>query len=68
VRTTNQLAATLSDYRKKAGLTQTQAVELVDLFQKTISKFENDPKTSTLDTFFRLLAVLGLDIELVPRV
>ena len=41
-RTTNQLAATLADYRKKAGLTQTQAGELVGLLQKNISKFENE--------------------------
>ncbi len=41
-RTTNQLAATLTDCRKKSGLTQTQAGELVGLLQKNISKFENE--------------------------
>ena len=57
----------LRDYRYRQGLNQTELGNRFGVRQKTISKFENDPGSGKIDTLFKILAGLGLELILVPR-
>ena len=48
-------------------MSQQELANLVGTGQKTISAIENGNEGATLDTAFRLLAVLQLEIALSPR-
>ncbi len=61
------LALYVSDQRKKLKLNQTIAGGLVGLKQKTISSFENHPEGTRLETLFRILSAMNLDIHLIPK-
>lgn len=64
-RTPNQLGAVLKGCRKRKGLSQTTAGALVGLKQGTVSVIEADAARSGIDTLYKLLSALGL--ELVVR-
>ncbi len=61
------LAQYYRDQRKQRGLSQTSIAEEVALRQDTISKFELKPDNVRLDTLFRLLAALDMEVHLVPK-
>ncbi|MCL1039623.1 helix-turn-helix domain-containing protein [Shewanella submarina] len=67
VTTSKQLSNYIQDIRKQDGMSQTQVGERVGLRQATISKFEQRPDKSTLETLFKLLSALELELELKPR-
>lgn len=62
-----ELALLIINQRKKLKLSQTEAGNLVGLKQKTISAFENKPENTQLDTLFRILSALNLDIKLSAK-
>ena len=53
--------------RKEQKLSQSDAGALVGLKQKTLSTFEQNPEQARLDTAFRLLAAVGLELHIVPK-
>lgn len=61
------LALYLNDKRKQLKMNQSEVAELVGLKQDTISKFENSPDNSRIDTLFRILSALNLNISLVEK-
>ena len=61
------LALYLNDQRKQVKMSQSEVADLVGLKQDTISKFENSPDNSRLDTLFRILSALNLNMSLVPK-
>jgi HTH-type transcriptional regulator / antitoxin HipB len=61
------LAIALRDHRKINHLSQSEVAERVGLRQETISAFENKADSTKLDTLFRILAALNLEIHVVPR-
>jgi HTH-type transcriptional regulator / antitoxin HipB len=61
------LAEVIKDRRRQLGLSQTEASDLVGLSQKTISAFELKPESTKLETFFKILSALNLEIHLVPK-
>lgn len=67
VHTPKDLAAFIESQRKTLNLSQTQVAELVGLKQKTISAFENKPESTRLDTLFRILAAINLNIGVTSR-
>ena len=67
VRTAKQLGALIREERKRRQLSQQELADLVGTGQKTISAIENGNEGATLETAFRLLAVLQLEIALSPR-
>lgn len=67
VRTAKQLGALVREERKRRQLSQQELADLVGTGQKTISAIENGNEGATLETAFRLLAVLQLEIALSPR-
>jgi len=64
-RTPRQLGQILKGQRKSRRLTQKQASASVGLLPKTVSKLELEPDTATLESLFKLLSALQL--ELVVR-
>lgn len=67
VTSARQLSHLLQDQRKKQGQSQSIVARKVGLRQDTVSKFENSPDGSRLDTLFKLLAALDLELEICPR-
>lgn len=61
----NELAQYYRDQRKQLKLSQTDIAEEIVIRQDTVSKFENKPENVRLDTMFRLLAALDLELHIV---
>ncbi len=67
VRSAKQLGALIREERRRRQMSQQELADMVGTGQKTISAIENGNEGATLETIFRLLAVLKLEIELSPR-
>ncbi|HID4130586.1 transcriptional regulator [Pluralibacter gergoviae] len=62
-----QLAIYLKDRRKQQKQAQSAVAERVGLRQDTVSKFENSPDKSQIDTLFKILSSLNMELHLEPR-
>jgi HTH-type transcriptional regulator/antitoxin HipB len=67
INTPAQLSVALKSRRKTRGLTQQQVAGSIGLLPKTISAFENGPDKSTLESLFKLLAALDLELIIRPK-
>lgn len=67
IHSARDLALVIADRRKKLGLSQTQAGNLVGILQKTLSAFETKPENTKLDTFFRILSAMQLELQIIPK-
>jgi len=67
VRTPQQLSQALRAHRAQRRLTQTLAAKNVGLLPKTISALEQKPGGSSIDSLFRLLSALGLELVIRER-
>ena len=63
--TAYQLAQVLRGYRKALGLTQREAAARGGLLQKTVWTLETSPGKPTIESLYRLLG--ALEVELVLR-
>ena len=63
--TPKQLGQVLKGQRRSKRLTQKKAAQVVGLLPKTISKLELATKTATIESLFKLLS--ALELELVVR-
>ncbi|WP_255425916.1 MULTISPECIES: helix-turn-helix domain-containing protein [Rahnella] len=61
------LANALRNERKKRKLSQSKTAETIGLKQSTVSEFENYPDGTRLETLFKLLAALDLELQITPR-
>ncbi len=61
------LALFVISQRKKLKLSQAAVGALVGLKQATVSAFENKPESSKLDTIFRILSAVGLDVYIEDK-
>ena len=61
------LAIYCRDQRKLTNLSQSSIAEEVSLRQDTVSAFENKPENVRLDTLFRLLSALDLEMHITPK-
>lgn len=61
------LAAAVRDQRKISKLTQTDAAKQVGIKQTTVSDFELRPESTRLETLFKILAALDLELHVVKR-
>lgn len=61
------LGRALKMQRKKRSLTQIEAGKKFNLTQKTVSNIENGRPGVQLETLFRLMSALNLEIHLEPR-
>lgn len=62
-----ELAQYYRDQRKKQGLTQDAVADEVSVRQDTVSKFELKPENVRLETLFRLLSALDMELHVVPK-
>lgn len=66
-RTPKDIGNALRNARKAQKLTQAELATRSGLWQRTISTVETSASGTKLDTIFDLLAVLDLEIHIVPR-
>ena len=66
-RTPAQLGAALKSARTRRGLSQTDAAASVGLKQKTVSSLETVGARSTVDTLYKMLSALGLELVIRER-
>ena len=62
-----ELALFVQDQRKQKTMSQTSVANKVALKQTTLSKFEIRPETTKLDTLFRILSALDLELQIVSK-
>jgi len=62
-----QLAIFLKDLRRTQKLTQADIAKRVGIRQDTISKFEHNPDTTQIETFFKIISALNLEFHLEQR-
>ena len=62
-----QLSAYLRDVRLSEDLSQGKVASKVGIRQDTVSNFELQPGTTKLETFFKILSALELELEVRPR-
>ena len=62
--TAQQLAQVLRGYRRSRRLTQQQAATLGGLLQKTVSSLEVAPQRTSVESLFKLLSALKLELVL----
>jgi len=63
----SSLGNVLQHYRKSLNLTQNSVSQQHDIRQASISGLENGSPGMSIDTLFRLMTALGLEMQLVPR-
>ncbi len=63
----NQLAVILKSFRKSRKLTQAEAADKTGLLPKTVSLLENNPDRCTLDSLFKLLSALDLELHIIEK-
>ncbi|MDC9581914.1 helix-turn-helix domain-containing protein [Xenorhabdus sp. PR6a] len=61
------LAVAIRDKRKKIQMTQQKTADLIGMKQSTVSAFENTPEKSKLETLFKLLSALDLELVITER-
>ncbi len=62
-----ELVLLINRQRKKLKLSQAEIGKLVGLKQQTVSEFELKPESTQLDTLFRILSALNLEVKLVTK-
>ncbi|HCH0731344.1 TPA: helix-turn-helix domain-containing protein [Vibrio parahaemolyticus] len=67
ITSSKQLAIHLRDERKNKNLSQTKVADPVGLKQDTVSKFEVNPEATRIQTLFRILSSLNLEMHIVPK-
>ncbi|OZB19583.1 MAG: transcriptional regulator [Marinobacter sp. 34-60-7] len=61
------LAQALKNARKEKALTQQDISARIGVKQTTVSSFENHPERTRVETLFKLLAALNLELSVVER-
>ena len=62
-----ELIRALIRRRNQLRLSQTQLAAIVGMRQPAISRLENGVDNTTIDTLFKIIAALDLDIEFKPK-
>lgn len=62
-----QLSACLKDIRTTQKLSQGKVASKVGIRQDTVSSFEQNPDSTKLETFFKILSALNLELTVTPR-
>lgn len=65
--TPGQLGQILRGQRKSQKLTQREAARVVGLLPKTVSKLERTTATATVESLFKLLSALQLELVVRPK-
>ncbi|NWN83156.1 MAG: helix-turn-helix domain-containing protein [Halomonas sp.] len=63
----DMLSQALKNARREQHLTQNTTAELAGIKQATVSGFENHPERSQIETLFKLLSALELELYVGDR-
>lgn len=63
----DMLAQALKNSRKRQNLSQQATANQIGVKQATVSSFENHPDKSKVETLFKLLSALDLELSLTSR-
>lgn len=61
------LSHVIREFRYKDKISQTDVAKLAGTKQATISAFENSPESTKMETLFKILAALELELVVQPR-
>ncbi|AEG31193.1 helix-turn-helix domain-containing protein [Thiomicrospira cyclica] len=67
VNSIKELAVVLQNQRLSLDFSQSQLADLACTRQATVSNFENNPAQAKIETLFKLLSVLDLELEIRPK-
>ncbi|EJD6539761.1 helix-turn-helix domain-containing protein [Providencia rettgeri] len=67
VTNTRQLSAYMKDVRETKKLSQSKVASKVGIRQDTVSSFGLSPDSTKLETFFKILSALNLELDIKPR-
>ncbi|MCJ8301084.1 helix-turn-helix domain-containing protein [Shewanella sp.] len=67
VTNSKQLSAYLKDTRLNMKLSQSKVGSKVGIRQDTVSSFEQNPDSTKLETLFKILSALNLELDLKVR-
>jgi HTH-type transcriptional regulator / antitoxin HipB len=67
VNSIKELAVVLQNQRLSLDISQSQLAELACTRQATVSNFENNPAQAKIETLFKLLSALELELEVRPK-
>ncbi|WP_043989008.1 helix-turn-helix domain-containing protein [Pectobacterium parmentieri] len=67
VTNSKQLSSYLKDVRVTQKLSQGKVASKVGIRQDTVSSFELHPDSTKLETFFKILSALNLELTVSPR-
>jgi HTH-type transcriptional regulator / antitoxin HipB len=67
VHSSQEIAEFIKDRRKRRKFSQSEVGDRVGIKQATVSGFENKPESTKLETLFKLLAALDLELQVVPK-
>ena len=65
--TPQTLSVVIRDQRKTQMLTQKETADRVGIKQTTVSGFENNPDQCRIETLFKLLSALDLELHITRR-
>ncbi|BFU59859.1 MULTISPECIES: helix-turn-helix domain-containing protein [Rodentibacter] len=61
------LSHVIREFRYKDNISQTDIAKQVGIKQATVSNFENSPESTKIETLFKILAALELELVVQPR-
>ena len=67
ITTAQHLSSVLKESRTANKLSQSEVAKRVGMRQDTVSNFEKYPESTRLETLFKLLSALDLELEVHPR-
>ena len=67
VSTPKQLGSVLKVFRKAKNFSQEEAGSRVGLLQKTVSSLENEASKSTVESLFKIISALELELVVRPK-
>ncbi|MCW7548350.1 helix-turn-helix domain-containing protein [Photorhabdus sp. APURE] len=67
ITSSKMLALAMREARKKSKLTQRETADRVGMKQSTVSGFEKYPEGSKIETLFKLLSALELELRVSER-
>jgi HTH-type transcriptional regulator/antitoxin HipB len=62
-----ELAVVMQNQRLSLDFSQNQLADLACTRQATVSNFENNPAQAKIETLFKLLSALDLELEIRPK-
>lgn len=67
VNSSKELSVLIQNQRLEKDYSQTRVADLASMRQATVSSFEAKPENAKLETLFKLLSALDLELDIRPK-